>query len=132
MTPAHGIALGLALVLNAAANLLIKFGMKKLSEAGPLLQGGVMATVVKVITSPELVFGMICFAANLLFYSFALQKMKISVAYPIMVTVGFAIIVTIAGWKLGERLSSVQWVGIVLIMAGVILVASRAGEQLGG
>jgi len=130
MTAAHGIALACALVLNASANLLIKFGMDKIEKAGGLLAEGAMAGVLRAVTSPHLIAGGFCFAANLAFYAYALQKMKISVAYPIMVTAGFAIIVVVAGWQLGERLTVIQWAGVALILVGVSLVASHAGAQL--
>ncbi|MCH7703305.1 MAG: EamA family transporter [Planctomycetes bacterium] len=130
MTAAHGIALVCALILNASANLLIKFGMNKIDQAGGLLAGGAVAGLVRAAGSPQLIAGGFCFAANLVFYAYALQKMKISVAYPIMVTAGFAIIVIVAGWQLGERLTVVQWTGVALILVGVSLVASHAGAQL--
>jgi multidrug transporter EmrE-like cation transporter len=65
------------------------------------------------------------------FYAYALQKLPISVAYPIMVACGFAIIVTVAGWVLHERLSPWQWVGVLAILVGVFLVARDAGRQIG-
>jgi multidrug transporter EmrE-like cation transporter len=51
-------------------------------------------------------------------------------AYPIMVSAGFAIIVIVAGLYLHERLNFLQWAGVVLILTGVWLVASQAGRQL--
>lgn len=130
MTIVHGIALVCALLLNASANLLIKFGMNKIDQAGGLLSGGAVAGLIRAVTSWHLILGGFCFAANLAFYAYALQKMKISVAYPIMVTTGFAIIVAVAGWQLGERLTGVQWMGVAMTLIGVILVATQAGTQL--
>lgn len=131
----YAIALVIALVLNASANLMIKFGMHaintELSGAGVLSQGP-MGAIKLVLRHWILLLGLGCFAANVVFYAFALQKLQISVAYPIMVTVGFAIIAVVAGWKLGESLSTVQWVGVGAILVGVTLVASDAGRQMGG
>jgi len=79
-----------------------------------------------------LLAGLLCFALNVVFYAFSLQKLPISVAYPIMVASGFGIIVTVAGSMLGERLSVVQWVGVAAILFGVALVAKDAGRQMGG
>ena len=131
----YAVALVIALLLNASANLMIKFGMHaintELAGAGVLSQGPVQA-VKLVLRHWILLVGLGCFAANVVFYAFALQKLQISVAYPIMVTVGFAIIAVVAGWKLGESLSMVQWVGVGAILLGVTLVASDAGRQMGG
>jgi multidrug transporter EmrE-like cation transporter len=130
----YGAALAVALVLNAAANLMIKFGMRaidvELAGAG-LLDGGFVGLVKLVLRHWIVLVGMICFAANLVFYSYALQKLPISAAYPIMVTGGFAIIVIVAGLVLRERLSVGQWAGVVAILVGVFLVARDAGRQMG-
>jgi drug/metabolite transporter (DMT)-like permease len=48
-----------------------------------------------------------------------------------MVASGFGIIVTVAGFMLGERLTLVQWAGVVAILLGVTLVAKDAGRQMG-
>jgi multidrug transporter EmrE-like cation transporter len=131
----HGVALVLALLLNAAANLMIKFGMRdidvELAGAG-LLDGGVGGLVRLLLRHWILLVGLACFATNIVFYSYALQKLPISAAYPIMTTCGFVIVVVVAGFMLQERLSVTQWVGVVAILVGVLLVARDAGRQMGG
>jgi multidrug transporter EmrE-like cation transporter len=131
----YAIALAIALVLNASANLMIKFGMRSIdldlagSGLGSLGAAGAIRLVMK---NWVLLAGLGCFAANVVFYAYALQKMPISVAYPIMVASGFALIVLVAGALLGERLTPIQWVGVLGILVGVVLVASDAGRQMGG
>jgi len=130
----YAIALVVALVLNAGANLMIKFGMRGMDTAlagAGLLDGGVMGLLRLVLRNWILLAGLVCFGLNVLFYAVALQKLPISVAYPIMTTCGFVIIVVVAGFVLGERLTLLQWVGVVAILAGVVLVARDAGKQLG-
>lgn len=128
------IALVIALLLNAAANLMIKFGMRgidiELAGAG-LLDAGFVGLVRLIFRHWILLAGLVCFALNVVFYAYALQKLPISVAYPIMVTCGFAIIVTVAGVIFGERLTIWQWVGVLAILCGVFLVAKDAGRQMG-
>jgi multidrug transporter EmrE-like cation transporter len=124
------VALAAALLLNAAANLMMKFGMHQISQTGPWLKAGPLAAAAAIVRTPILILGVACFAANLLCYMYALQKLPISIAYPIMVTAGFAIIVVVAGLYLHERLVVSQWLGVVLILVGVWLVASRAAAQL--
>lgn len=130
----YAIALVVALLLNAAANLMIKFGMRgldvELAGAG-LLDNGVLGLLKLVLRHWILLLGLLCFALNVVFYAYALQKLPISAAYPIMVTCGFAIIVTVAGWLLHERLTLWQWVGVGAILVGVLLVARDAGRQIG-
>jgi multidrug transporter EmrE-like cation transporter len=128
------IALIVALTLNAAANLLIKFGMRAIDmelSGASAMSGGVLGLIRLLLRHWILLAGLGCFALNVVFYAFALQKLAISVAYPIMVASGFGIIVTVAGLILGERLTSSQWAGVVAILLGVVLVAKDAGRQMG-
>jgi multidrug transporter EmrE-like cation transporter len=113
----YKIALALALSLNAAANLMMKFGVRRLEASG----GG----LANLLTNWVLLGGLALFALNVAFYTYALSRIPISVAYPIMVSAGFAVIAVVAGSWLGERLSSLQWGGVATIVVGVWLVASE-------
>lgn len=123
------IALIIALLLNAGANLLMKIGMTSVAGDGGLLKNGISGAIKAVISTTPLIIGLICFALNAAFYMYALQSktLKISVAYPIMVGGGFALIAIVARFHpaLQERLTGEQLVGVALIFIGIILVASK-------
>ena len=127
----YSLALLVALVLNASANLMMKFGMRRVDAEGGLLRAGIGSAVCTILGTPVLVLGMICFALNAACYMYALQRWKVSTAYPIMVGVGFAIIAVVAAFsQLRERMGVVQWAGVALIGLGVLLVASgEVGES---
>ncbi|MBI4578800.1 MAG: EamA family transporter [Planctomycetes bacterium] len=116
-------ALVLALLLNASANLMMKVGAKHLDSPGPRLELGLSSIRGAIAHNWVLVLGLFCFATNVLFYTYALKRIPISLAYPIMVGAGFAIIAVVAWRYLGETLSVVQWAGITLILLGIVLVA---------
>jgi multidrug transporter EmrE-like cation transporter len=116
-------ALCVALVLNASANLMMRAGMKQVQAAGGLLRDGVAHGLWTILSSGVLMAGLVFFALNALFYMFALQKLQVSVAYPIMVSGGFAIIATVAFLTMGERMSALQWFGVAVILIGVLMVA---------
>lgn len=123
------VALVVALVLNASANLLMKVGMKSVDESGGILQNGLLAAGKTVLTSVPLIVGLTCFALNAAFYMYALQSraLKISIAYPIMVGGGFALIATVAYFHptLAERLTWGQWLGVAFVMLGIVLIAAQ-------
>lgn len=121
----YSIALTAAVVFNATANLLLKVAARQLDRGDGLLAQGLPAAVKTALTCPALVLGLAFFALNVPLYFFALAKFKVSLAYPIMVGAGFAIIVTVASFSgLGERLSALQWTGVTFILLGVIIVCS--------
>jgi multidrug transporter EmrE-like cation transporter len=128
------VALVVALVLNATANLMIRFGMHAIDQdlgGAGALAAGVGGLIRLLFRHWVLLVGLGCFAANVVFYAFALQKMPISIAYPIMVTGGFVIIVLVAGAMLKEHLTPLQWCGVGAILIGVTLVAKDASRQMG-
>ncbi|UCG15895.1 MAG: hypothetical protein JSV19_11440 [Phycisphaerales bacterium] len=128
------ISLALALLLNASANLMMKAGMTRVNETGALRTGGLLALVKTVLTSPILMTGLVCFGLNAVFYMFALHSkaLKISIAYPVMVGGGYAIIATVAYLLLHERMTVGQWVGVALILVGVLVVAVQTVEPSAG
>jgi len=65
------------------------------------------------------------FALNIVAYSYVLSKIQLSIAYPIMTSVGFLIVVGFSVFALKEQVSMVQIIGIVMIVAGVVLVAGK-------
>jgi len=127
----YWLALSLALTLNATANLMMKFGVNRFKPRGFPMDEGIGAMLTAVVGNWVLLLGLSCFVINVVFYAYALSGLKISVAYPIMFCGGVAIIVLIAFLFLHERLSAVQWVGLVCIVVGVILVSRNGQVALG-
>lgn len=123
------LALIAALVLNACANLLMKAGMTTIEKSGGVLRDGMAAGVKTVLTSPILVIGLSCFAINAFLYMYALQSksLKISLAYPIMVGGGYALIALVARFHpaLNERLTWGQIGGVALVLIGIVLIAAQ-------
>jgi multidrug transporter EmrE-like cation transporter len=121
----YGIALAAALVLNAMANLMMKFGVRRFGEHGLSAVSGWSAKAGTVLGNWVLILGIVLFASNVVLYTYALAGIRISVAYPIMVSGGFAIIAIVAWRHLGETLTVGQWAGIAMILVGVYLVARQ-------
>ncbi len=119
----YAIALVMALMLNATANLMMKFGVERFKASGATLPHGAGALAAALLSNWVLLLGLCFFAANVVLYTYALKAFPISTAYPIMVSTGFAIIMLVAWRYLGETLTRGQWAGVILILLGVWLVA---------
>lgn len=118
-------ALVVSLVFCAATNLLIKAGVRAIEtqqQAGTELS--LLATVKAAVCSPWIIAGVICGAINLIAYVFALKKFPVSLAYPILVSVGYAIIIGGAAVWFSEKITTWQIVGVGIIMVGVWVVAA--------
>jgi spermidine export protein MdtJ len=110
-----------ALALNAIANILIKLAATKTGSGGDGVTGALALYL-----SPWFIGGITCFGLNLMAYSLALQKIPLTVAYPIMVGSGYVIMVLVSRSFLGETLTWVQMIGAVLILAGLVLILPRS------
>jgi multidrug transporter EmrE-like cation transporter len=108
----------LAILLNAVANILMKIGMLKgqqVTSAAGLILG--------MILNPVLIAGMVCFALGLAAYCYVLTKMNLSIAYPIMTSVGYVIVIIVSWLFLKETITAIQVAGFSMIIAGVWMVA---------
>jgi multidrug transporter EmrE-like cation transporter len=112
------IILILAIVLNATANILIKVGMLRVGRTGSVLQ-----IAGRAIVQPALLGGIFSFALALAAYSLVLTRLNLSVAYPIMVSMGLVIVVLASYFLLNETITLVQVIGFGFIIAGVWMVA---------
>ncbi len=110
-----------ALMLNAAANILIKLAATKADPAEEGISGAL-----GLYLSPWFIAGVTCFGLNLLSYSLALQKIPLVVAYPIMVGTGYLIMVIASRPLLGETFTWIQIMGAALILAGLVMILPRS------
>ncbi len=107
-----------SIVLNATANILMKAGALKPGEAT-----SVTDVLLNMALNPVILAGIACFALGLAAYNYVLIKINLSVAYPINTSVGYVLVI-LASWLIfKESLDLVQITGIVLIIAGVWMVA---------
>ena len=112
------VVLALAIVFNATANILIKVGMNKIGETH-----GIMELAHKAVMQPQLIAGIFSFIMAFVSYSYILTKLNLSIAYPIMVSMGLVIVVTVSYFWLNESINIIQILGFILIIAGVWMVA---------
>ena len=121
MTPLTFSLVMLGVLLNAAAQLLLKAGTNRMGEFAFSLDN-VVPIGVKVATNPPILAGLACYAVSVVVWIMALSRAPVSVAYP-MLSVGY-IVNAFAAWMLfGESLGAQKLVGIGFIVVGVYLVA---------
>ena len=111
--------LATALILNAAANVLIKYSAGRIV---PAPAGASLLARLLIRFQPAFLLGLLLFALNVFAYQAALRTLKISIAYPIMVAGGFMLILLASFYLFHERLGTAQFAGIGLILAGIWLV----------
>jgi multidrug transporter EmrE-like cation transporter len=120
----NAISFGLVLtgvLLNAAAQLLLKAGTNRIGEFAFSLEN-LLPIGAKVATNPPILAGLACYAVSVVVWIMALSRVPVSIAYP-MLSIGY-VVNALAAWALfGESLAMQKLVGIGFIVVGVFLVA---------
>lgn len=107
----------ISVLLSATAQVAFKYGVGSETRIGVL-------QLLSILVRPPIIAGLTLYAIGALLWLTALSRAELSQAYP-FVGLGFAV-TTLAGWWLfGDLLSVQRLMGILLIMAGIILVAAR-------
>lgn len=105
--------LAASILANATANILIKVAMRGASIES--ISGFVSRTT----TEPALWFGGLLFVASFGGYSYVLSKLSLSTAYPLMTSIGLAIVVVYSTVFLHEGMTWQKAGGLILIIAGI-------------
>lgn len=108
-------------LLNAAAQLLLKAGTRVLGVID-LRAGALANSAWGVVTQPYVLGGLACYVLSVAIWIAALSRVEVSVAYP-MLSLGY-VVNAVAAWALfGEALTPAKMAGILVILAGVVILA---------
>ena len=120
------ILLALTIILSACAQLFMKVSMIHLQQ---LLDGtGDKQSLLSVMLDNRVVIawlfaGLLCYALSMLSWIFALIKYELSFAYPFLGVTYVLVYLGAVYWEqIGEQLTLLRTVGIVLILIGVVFV----------
>jgi len=121
LTPLTFSLLMLGVLLNAAAQLLLKAGTNRVGEFAFTLDN-VVPIGAKLIANPPIIAGLSCYVVSVVVWILGLSRVPVSVAYP-MLSVGYIVNAFAAYMLFGESITAQKLVGIGFIMVGVFLVA---------
>jgi len=110
-------------LLNAGAQLLLKAGVTPLGAINVELST-LLPTALRVLTQWPILAGLACYVVSVGVWIVGLSRVDVSLAYP-MLSLGYVVNAVAAWWLFGEALGPMRWAGMLLILAGV-LVMSRS------
>ena len=109
-------------LLNAAAQLLLKAGTNALGGAIHLTASNWFSTLIKVGTQLPILAGLACYAVSLVVWIMGLSRTEVTIAYP-MLSLGY-VVSAIGAWLfLGEVVPPQRMVALGVIILGVVLLA---------
>lgn len=121
MTPIAFILILTGVLLNAAAQLLLKAGTNVVGHFDFHLDN-LIPVGMKIAFQPFIMGGMACYAVSLVVWIMALSRVPVSIAYP-MLSIGYVVNAFVAHYWFGEALVAQKLLGIGFIVVGVVLVA---------
>lgn len=104
----------IAAVINSVAGILLKQSRVE-ADGAPIWQ---------LAYSPWFFAACLCYLGNVFLFAKALDHIPVSLVYPAYAGAGFALIALAGNLLFGERLGLNQWLGVLLIFAGIV-AASR-------
>lgn len=108
----------LSLSLNASGNVIAKYAMKE-APANANFSSLILFTV----TNWKVLLSMACFSVAFGGYAMVLTKMDLSLAYPIMTTGGFLIILVASFFLFSEHISVMRIIGFLIVIVGIWLIS---------
>lgn len=109
-----------SIALSVAAQFSLKAGMSSDGVKSALVQPPAVSTLFAVLGNPHVLGGFFLYGLGAVVWLGVLSRWDVSKAYP-LVGLGFVFTVAI-GFVLGEQVTLLRAVGVLLICAGVLLV----------
>lgn len=109
----------LAIILNVCGHLFLKAGMNQL---GAISVDQLLGSFTRIFSTPFVILGLLSYVSSVAMYMVVLSKVDVSFAYPLMMGVGYVMIVLFSWQIFGEPFSTFKWIGIVLVLIGVSLL----------
>jgi drug/metabolite transporter (DMT)-like permease len=115
-------AIGLSVAMVVAGQTLLKVGMSRVGVVDRSLLRRPLALVIAVAAPPAVVGGLALYVASAVSWIYVLSRTELSFAYPFL-AVSYVAVTVAAVLGLKERFSVVQWLGVALVVSGVVIVA---------
>ncbi|WP_319586807.1 hypothetical protein [uncultured Desulfobulbus sp.] len=110
-----------SIVLSVAAQFLLKAGMSSLNLRAMLAEPLRFQTSMAILLNPKVLAGFLLYGLGAIFWLAVLARWDVSKAYP-LVGIGFLLTV-IVGFALGEQVTLMRTLGVLMICAGVFIVS---------
>ncbi len=113
-------AIIVAVIIGVVAQLIIKRGLNAMTTLD--LSKNILSSYVTIFTSPLIIFGIAIYFASILLWLYALTIVELSYAYPFL-ALSYIFVILGSWYFLGEAVSMLRLVGVLIIVLGVLVVA---------
>lgn len=118
MNPQELALLLISVMASVTGQLFLKLGANKL---GKVNTSNILTQITSIATTPELLLGLLCYGLGAIAYILLLTRVKLSIAGP-SASLVYVFSVLIGYFIFKETIPSIRYLGLGLIVSGVILV----------
>jgi uncharacterized membrane protein len=115
---------------SSLGNVLLSKGMKQIGEITTYSPSALIPIFIKTFSSGTIWMGIASFLIFLVSYLLLLSWADFSFVQPVC-SIGYAVVAVLSYFILGEAISPMRWVGVLLICAGVALVSGTEPRTVG-
>jgi multidrug transporter EmrE-like cation transporter len=108
----------ISVMASVTGQLFLKLGANKL---GKVNTSNILNQITSILTTPELLLGLLCYGFGAIAYILLLTRVKISIAGP-SASLVYVFSVLIGYFIFKETIPAIRYLGLGLIVSGVILV----------
>ncbi len=116
------IIMACVIALNVCGHVFLKVGMNQVGEIG---SRSIIDFALSAVANPYVLLGLTGYVSSVGGYIIVLSKTNLSVAYPILMSTGYALVVLVSFIFLKEPFGTVKWAGLTFILIGVVLVSMK-------
>ena len=108
--------------LGVVGQLSLKVGMNRVGAIDAASLARPVETLLSVFSMPLVWLGLACYGLGALFWLVILSRLELSRAY--LMLASMYVLIPLVSWLfLGERIPPMRWVGMVVVVLGVVIVA---------
>jgi drug/metabolite transporter (DMT)-like permease len=110
----------LCIVFGAVGQILMKNGMSDVGKIGGLASLFNFKTAATIFTNPFVLSGLALYAVSTFLWLGAMSLLNVSFMYPLL-SLGYILVAVMSAIFLGEHITLVRWLGILLVVFGCFL-----------
>ena len=80
-----------------------------------------LSDYLRLLLDRRVLSALFCLGVAMLFWLLALQRLPVSLAYPLL-AVNYVAMMVLARWRFHEPIPSVRWLGVLSILAGIVMI----------
>jgi multidrug transporter EmrE-like cation transporter len=116
-------------LLATAGQFLLKSGMDRVGYVGTERLKRPIDLALTAVKTPQILVGLAIFGISAVVWLIVLSRVPLSTAYP-FAGITYVTTALVGRFMLGENVPGIRWLGILLIVSGILLVGRSAPPEL--